>query len=104
MNIRTGLKIVAGFAAAGFFMAWLLLAFCAWARELGWHLSTTPLLYLCPSSIMSLGLDNASLLVGLLGWVLIAFSNAVLYAAVGIPFGIVIGARRSRMARRLQGR
>jgi hypothetical protein len=87
--LRRGLKIVAAFATVGFIVPWLLLVFYAIAHKVGGHPSTTPLLYLCPSSIMAVGLDNASLLVGLLGWLLISVSNAVIYAIPGVAVGIV---------------
>jgi hypothetical protein len=91
MGLRRGLKVVGGFAIAGFALPWLLLTFYAFAHELDWHPSINPLLYLCPSSILALGLDDASALVGLLGWLLIALRNAVLYAAIGVPFGVERG-------------
>jgi uncharacterized membrane protein len=51
---------------------------------------------LCPSSILALGLDNASLPVALLGWLLIAASNAVLYGLPGaLVAALVINLRRS---------
>ena len=39
---------------------------------------------------MALGLDNASVLVGLLGWLLIGFMNAVSYAIPGFLIGVLI--------------
>jgi hypothetical protein len=86
---------VGAFAAVGFGLPWLLLAFYAIARRAGWNPSTAPLLYLCPSSIMSLGLDNASLFVGLFGWLMISTSNAVLYSIPGIVVSLFVGLRKS---------
>jgi hypothetical protein len=80
------------FAVAGFVVPWLLLAFYATANRMGGHPSTTPLLYLYlwPMSIAALGLDNASLLVGLLGWLAISSSNAVLYALPGTAVALIV--------------
>jgi hypothetical protein len=77
--MRKSTKIVIGFASVGFVLPWGFLAFYAIAHRFDLYPSTTPLFYLCPSSIMSLGLDNASLLVGLTGWLFISASNALLY-------------------------
>jgi hypothetical protein len=40
-------------------------------------------LILCPPSILALGLDNAGVLGGLVGWLFISFINAGVYAFVG---------------------
>jgi hypothetical protein len=93
--LRKRLQIVGAFAAVGFVLPWLLLAFYAIAARVGWNPSTKPLLYLCPSSIISLGLDNASLLVGFFGWLLISASNAVLYSIPGIIVSLFVGWRKS---------
>jgi hypothetical protein len=84
--MRKRWRVIAGFGAAGFTISWLLFLFYSYAHWIEWNPSTTPLLYLCPASILSLGLDRSSLLVGLLGWLLISLSNAVLYSIVGIAF------------------
>jgi hypothetical protein len=89
------LRIVSGFAAVGFVLPWLLLAFYAVADHLGAHPSTMPLLYLCPSSIVALGLDHASPIIGLFGWLFISASNAVLYAVLGIVVAIFAALRKS---------
>jgi hypothetical protein len=93
--MRKRLQIVGAFAAVGFVLPWLLLVFYAIARRVGWNPSTTPLLYLCPSSIMALGLDNASWLVGLFGWLVISARNAVLYSIPGIVASLFVGLRKS---------
>ena len=82
------------FAGIGFMLPWLLVAFYAIAHRLGGNPSIEPLLYLCPSSIISLGLDNASLLVGLFGWLRISVSNAVLYSIPGVVVSLFIGWRK----------
>jgi hypothetical protein len=93
--MRKRLQIVGAFAAVGFVLPWFLLAFYLVARRVNWNPSTTPLLYLCPSSIMSLALDNASWPVGLFGWLLISASNAVLYAIPGVMVSLFVGWRKS---------
>jgi hypothetical protein len=93
--LRKRLQIVGAFAAVGFVLPWLLLAFYTIARRMGVNLSTMPLLYLCPSSIISLGLDNASLIVGLFGWLLISACNAVLYSIPGFVVSLFVGLWKS---------
>jgi hypothetical protein len=93
--MRKRLKIVGAFAAVGFVLPWLLLAFYLIARRLKWNPSTAPLLYLCPSSIVSLALENASWPVGLFGWLLISASNAVLYGIPGLIVSLFVGWRKS---------
>jgi hypothetical protein len=83
MDMRRRLRVVGIFAAIGFVISWLLLLYCTVSRRLGGHPDTNLLLYLCPPSIAALGLDGASLLVGLLGWLFISLSNAVLYSIPG---------------------
>jgi hypothetical protein len=89
--LRRGSKIVAGFAAVGFVLPWLLLAYYAVANGMGKHPSTALLMYLCPSSIAALGLDNASFLVGIFGWLAISGTNAVLYSVPGVLVALLFG-------------
>jgi hypothetical protein len=93
--LRKRLQVVGVFAAVGFVLPWLLMAFYAIARRVGANPSTTPLLYLCPSSILSLELDNASWIVGLFGWLLISASNALLYSIPGVVVSLLVGLRKS---------
>jgi hypothetical protein len=97
--MRRFLRIVGGFAIAGFTLPWLMLVFYGIAQRVGEHPSPTPLVILCPASIAALGLDSASLLVGLLGWVAIAISNALLYAVVGAVISIPLVVARRAPAR-----
>jgi hypothetical protein len=90
-QIRRG----SGRDAVGFVLPWLLLAFYATAHHMGGNPSTTPPVYLCPPSIAALGLDNASLIVGLLGWLLISATNAVLYAIPGFVVSLFVGLWKS---------
>ena len=89
-RLQKSATLVFAFFAAGFVMAWLLLGVYAAARAVSISLSTTPLLFLCPTSILSMGLDNASWPMALLGWLIIALTNAGLYSVVGFVVGIVM--------------
>jgi len=44
---------------------------------------------------MALGLDNASLIVGLIGWLVISLGNAVLYAIPGLVVGLLVSLQKS---------
>jgi len=82
--------VVGVFAAIGFAISWLLLLYYAVAHRLGGHPDTNLILYLCPPSIVALGLDYASLLVGLLGWLFISLGNAVLYSIAGAIVSVFV--------------
>jgi hypothetical protein len=90
MKMSRRQRVVASFAGAGFVVPWLFLLCYIIADRLHISLSTTPLLYLCPSSIASLGLDSASWFVGLIGWLLIGLSNAAFYSLVGVMVSIFV--------------
>ena len=94
-SVRKSLRVVAAFAAVGFALPWVLLAYYVVAHRLGKHPSAAPLVYLCPASIMSLGLENKTGLAGLIGWGVISVSNAVLYAIPGIVVSLFLGVRKS---------
>jgi hypothetical protein len=86
--MRNGTKLVIGFALVGFILPLIGLAFYSIAAHYKIYPSTTPLMYLCPPSIMSMALENASAFAAVIVWLLICVSNAVLYAV--IPFAIVL--------------
>lgn len=83
------LKTVGGFAAAGFLLPLLLLAYYTAANHMGKFPSTDLLFYLCPSSIMCMGLEHASISTGIVVWLIIASSNAALYALPGIVVALI---------------
>jgi hypothetical protein len=87
--MNRALKIATAFAGVGLLVPWLFLAYEMLARSMGRHPSATLLLYLCPSSIMALGLDSASPLLGLAVWAFISVTNAVLYAIPGAILGLI---------------
>jgi hypothetical protein len=93
-SVRKSLRVVAAFAACGFALPWILLAYYVIAHRMGRHPSAAPLVYLCPASIMSLGLENATGIVGLIGWLVISVSNAVLYSIPGIVVSLFLGVRK----------
>jgi hypothetical protein len=86
--MRNGTKLVIGFALVGFVLPLICLVFYAIAAHFKIYPSTTPLMYLCPTSFMSIALENASAFTAVIVWLMICVSNAVLYAV--IPFAIVV--------------
>jgi hypothetical protein len=89
------LRIVGSFAAVGFVIPWLLLGFHAIAYRMGIHPSATLFLYLCPPSIITIALDHASLILGLIAWLIVSAVNAVLYAIPGAVVSLFLGLRKS---------
>src|ERR1700723_801796 len=87
--LRKNLKIVGAFAVVGFLLPWLFLAYYLIAHRMDKYPGTTLLFYLCPSSIMSMGLDNVSFLSGFIGWLFISASNALLYVVPGIAIALL---------------
>ncbi|HTV60736.1 MAG TPA: hypothetical protein VMJ93_17820 [Verrucomicrobiae bacterium] len=94
-GVRKSLRVVAGFAAFGFALPWALLAYYVIAHRMGMHPSAAPLVYLCPTSIMSLGLENKTGAAGLLGWAVISVGNSVMWAIPGIVVSLFLGVRKS---------
>jgi len=89
-RLKRSLRVVFIAAGVGFAMAWVLLAIYSIARHEGVNLGTNPLLYLCPTSILSMALDNAPFSVALLGWLVISITNAVLYSIIGMVAGAIL--------------
>lgn len=86
-RLRKSLRVIFGFATVGFLMAWALLAVYAVTRA---NLNSGLLVALCPTSIMSMGLDNASFALGMLCWLIISLTNAALYSIIGIVVGAAL--------------
>jgi len=86
--LEKSIRLVFAFTATGFAMAWLLLGAYLVGRHLNFSLSDELFLSLCPPSIASLVLENASWGVSLVGWLMISLSNASLYAVVGMLFAV----------------
>ena len=97
MEVRKAraLTTVGGFAAAGFLLPLLLLAYYTVANHMGKFPNTNLLFYLCPSSVACMGLDHASISTAVIVWLLIATSNAVLYAVPGIAVALILCFRKS---------
>ena len=65
------------------------MAFYAIADHFDTYPSTAPLFYLCPSSILSMGLDNASTVVAIMGWLFISASNALFYGGPVLATAVI---------------
>lgn len=87
--MRTGLKIIAGFAAVGFTLPLLLLAF----YDLSGTTAGELFVWVCPASILSMGLDNSSWITAVIVWLIICASNAVLYAMAGSAVAFLFNLR-----------
>jgi hypothetical protein len=61
------------------------MALCGYTFYLTSHNGVGNLLFLvfCPPSILSMALDNAGVVGGIVGWLFISFANAGLYAVIG---------------------
>lgn len=53
-------------------------------------------LILCPTSIVTMGMDNAGLAEGIAAWVLVALTNAALYALIAVGLRQLWRTMRSR--------
>jgi hypothetical protein len=100
--MRKSTKIVIGFAAVGFLLPLLSMVFYVIARHLDKFPDMTLLMYLCPSAIVSMALDNASAGTAVIVWLMISVANALLYAA--IPFVVVLIYRVIRPDPQMGGR
>jgi hypothetical protein len=85
------MKIIGGFAAVGFFLPLALLAY----YDLSGTLAGEGLLRICPSCMMMMALDHASTFFGLLVWLMICVSNAVLYALPGACIAFLVNLKKS---------
>src|ERR1035437_4085429 len=65
------------------------------AHYVGRFPNTNLLFDLCPSSIMCMGLDNASVSAAVVVWLFICASNAVLYALPGVVVALILRFRSS---------
>ena len=84
-------KIVGGFAAIGFFLPLVMLAYYAFSGT-G---AGSGFALVCPSCIASMALDSASTLTGLVVWFFICVINAILYALPGIGIALLVNLRNS---------
>lgn len=84
-------KIVGGFALFGFFLPLVMLVYYALSRTVAGE----GLMRVCPTCILMLALDQASVFTGLIGWLMICASNAVIYALPGVAIAFLLNFRKS---------
>ena len=84
-------NIVVAFAALSFFLPLLLWGYYAFMNDP----YTDSVFYVCPTSILSMGLDHTSRSTAIVVWFLICLSNACLYAfpPATVIYGIHLGRR-----------
>jgi hypothetical protein len=96
ISVKTRIKFAIGFAITGFVIGAVLCAYTFYvtsSHNKGASFSSLSLtLYLlaCPPSIGAMALDNAGIVGGLIGWLLISLMNASLYGILGLGFGIKV--------------
>ena len=83
-------RFAIGFALFGFMIAIALWAYAFYLTAHNLSGNEALFLILCPPSILAIGLDNAGVLGGIIGWLIIAIGNALLYAAIGIVLGTAL--------------
>ena len=82
--MKRSFKIIASFAAVGFLLPPLLLAYYEFSmRYMGGARPGDLLFWICPTAIWSMALDNATVKTAVFVWVMISASNAILYALLG---------------------
>jgi hypothetical protein len=84
------LRIVAWFAAVGFFISFALLGYSYLFFSRNHFPNYRVTLFIYPPSIFSLALDDASTMVGLLGLLIIALMNAAVYGGLGFLVALVL--------------
>jgi hypothetical protein len=84
-------KIAGGFALFGFFLPLVMLAYYALSRTVAGE----GLVRICPSCILMLALDRASMWTAFIGWLMICLSNAVIYAVPGVVIAFLLNLRKS---------
>jgi hypothetical protein len=80
------MKIVGSFALVGFLLPLVLLGYSVTTGAAFGSLQAS----VCPSIMMCMGLDQASTSTGIFVWLIIALSNAFLYALPGLAFAFVL--------------
>ncbi|MHB1937896.1 MAG: hypothetical protein ACYCOR_15090 [Acidobacteriaceae bacterium] len=85
------MKIVGGFALFGFFLPLVMLAYYALSRTMAGE----GLVRICPTCMLMLALDQASISAAFIGWLMICASNAVIYALPGIAIAFLLNLRKS---------
>ena len=92
-------KIVGLFAATGFFLPLILLAYYEMSRRfMGGTGAGDFLIWVCPTTIMSMALDHATASTAVLVWLMISVSNAILYSLPGVAVAFFVSLRTRRRA------
>ena len=83
-------KLALRFGSAGFIIAAILAVYavCLSAHNGASHHDQALFFFLCPASIGAEALDNAGVLGGIFGWLIISVGNGALYAGVGFLIGV----------------
>lgn len=84
--MSSNVKIVGGFAAVGFLLPLGILGYFA----LSGTMAGAGVMRICPSCMMMMALDNASITTGILVWIMICVSNAVVYALPGVGLAALL--------------
>ena len=88
--MKTTTKFALGFAIVGFAIGITLGGYAFYITSHGRSSNIALFLILCPPSISSMALDNASLLGGIIGWIFISVENAGLFALVGLALSRLV--------------
>ena len=91
-NMARTLKIIGSFAAIGFIVPLLLLVSHDISRTVAGNFAFR----VCPACLISSALDGARGAIGVITWLLICISNAVLYAIPGAIVAFVVHITTSR--------
>ena len=83
-------KFAVGFALSGFTIAAALGVYAFYLTAHHLIGNSALFLILCPPSIGAIALDNAGVLGGIVGWLVIAAGNAALYAAIGFALSVMM--------------
>ncbi len=92
------IKIVGGFAAVGFLIPAASITYYIIASHFSVYPNMTPLFYLCPSSIVSMGLEEATPSDAIVVWLVICAINAVLYALPAALIVFLLSLRKSNIS------
>jgi hypothetical protein len=90
-EMPTSAKIVGGCATVGFLLPLAMLAYNA----LSGTIPGKGLTRVCPSCMMTMALDHASTTTGIIVWLIICVSNAILYALPGAGVAFLVSLRKA---------
>jgi hypothetical protein len=90
-KMSTSAKIVGGCATVGFLLPLAMLAYCV----LSGTMAGEGLTRVCPSCMMMMALDHASTTTGIIVWLIICVSNALLYALPGAGVAFFVSLKKA---------